>query len=249
VLSPIEPNEPVLSWKITGPGERATLSAVVDEGMRAMSISISDVHGVTGFVLPGDRVDFMLTRDGYTDILLQNIRILAIDQRADQPTSGRTATVEVNTIDAQKLTLAQTAGTLSLALRAAGSVEAAAPRRITMSDLGPAFEIYSDAQDGEAGLTAVDLLAKNMEETFQAIETRINQMGQEFRGTQPIDTEAMAFDPNARVGVIRGMSRSEYDVPKLNGEEDAEAASSADEGAEAASTSDVAANERAGASN
>jgi hypothetical protein len=71
-------------------------------------------------------------------------------------------------------------GTLSLALRAAGSVEAAAPRRITMSDLGPAFEIYADAQDGEGEETAVDLLAKNMEETFQAIETRINQMGQEF---------------------------------------------------------------------
>jgi pilus assembly protein CpaB len=240
VLSPIEPNEPVLSWKVTGPGERATLSAVVDEGMRAMSISISDVHGVTGFVLPGDRVDIMLTRNNYTDILLQNIKILAIDhladQRADQPKSGRTATVEVNTVDAQKLTLAQTAGTLSLALRAAGSVDAAAPRRITMSDLGPAFEIYEDAQDGEVEETAVDLLARNMEETFKAIETRINQMGQEFRGTQPIDTEAMAFDPNAKVGVIRGMSRSEYDVPKH-------------EGAEAASTADVAANERAGASN
>jgi pilus assembly protein CpaB len=243
VLSPIEPNEPVLSWKVTGPGERATLSAVVDDGMRAMSISISDVHGVTGFVLPGDRVDIMLTRNSYTDILLQNIKILAIDhladQRADQPKSGRTATVEVNTVDAQKLTLAQTAGTLSLALRAAGSVEAAAPRRITMSDLGPAFEIYSEAQDGEGEQTAVDLLAKNMEETFQAIETRINQMGQEFRGTQPIDTGAMPFDPNARVGVIRGMSRSEYDVPKLN----------ADEGADAASSANVAATEGGRSSN
>jgi pilus assembly protein CpaB len=232
VLSAIEPNEPVLSWKVTGPGERATLSAVVDDGMRAMSISINDVHGVTGFVLPGDRVDIMLTRDQYTDILLQNIKILAIDhladERADQPKSGKTATVEVNTVDAQKLTLAQTAGTLSLALRASGSVEAAAPRRITMKDLGPAFEIYAEAQDGEGGETAVDLLARNMEETFQAIETRINQMGQEFRGTQPIDTGAMPFDPNARVGVIRGMSRQEYDVPKLNGDAGAEAASSAD---------------------
>jgi len=249
VLSPIEPNEPVLSWKVTGPGERATLSAVVDDGMRAMSISISDVHGVTGFVLPGDHVDVMLTRDSYTDILLQNIKILAIDhladQRADQPTSGRTATVEVNTVDAQKLTLAQTAGTLSLALRAAGSVEAAAPRRITMKDLGPAFEIYSEAQDGEGEEeTAVDLLARNMEETFQAIETRISQMGQEFRGTRPIDTDAMPFDPNASVGIIRGMARQEYDVPKLNADGGA-----ADEGAEAASSADVAANGSAEAAN
>jgi pilus assembly protein CpaB len=214
VLSPIELDEPVLSWKVTGPGERATLSAVVDDGMRAVSISINDVHGVTGFVLPGDRVDIMLTRNNYTDILLQNIKILAIDhladERADQPKSGKTATVEVNTVDAEKLTLAQTAGTLSLALRAAGSVEAVAPRRGDFPNdplrcgypYGPcdAFEIYSDAKEreGEEEEAAVDLLHKNMEETFQAIEERIRQMGKEFRGTQPIDTGAMPFDPNAR---------------------------------------------------
>jgi pilus assembly protein CpaB len=92
VLSPIEENEPVLSWKVTGPGERATLSAVVDDGMRAMSVRINDVLGVAGFVLPGDRVDIMLTRDNYTDILLQNVKILAIDQIADErPTSRRPA--------------------------------------------------------------------------------------------------------------------------------------------------------------
>jgi hypothetical protein len=128
---------------------------------------------------------------------------------------------------------------LSLALRSAGSVEAAQPRRITLSDLGPAFEIYADAKDGEGEQTAVDLLARNMEETFQAIETRITQMGQAFTGTQPLDTGAMPFDPNARVGVIRGMNRQEYDVPKLHG----------DEGANAASSADLAANEAAEASN
>jgi pilus assembly protein CpaB len=232
VLSPIEASEPVLSWKVTGPGERATLSAVVEDGMRAMSVRINDVLGVAGFVLPGDRVDIMLTRDNYTDILLQNVKILAIDQTADErhdkPKTGKTATVEVNTVDAQKLTLAQTVGSLSLALRAAGSVKAAAPRRVTMSDLGPAYEIYADAKDEEsAEETAVDLLAKNVESGFRAMETRISQMGEEFtRKIQPLDTEAMAFDPNARVGVIRGMKREEYRVPKQNA--DAEAAPDTD---------------------
>jgi pilus assembly protein CpaB len=51
VLSPINANEPVLSGKTTGPGERAALAPVLEEGMRVMSISISDVHRVTGFVL------------------------------------------------------------------------------------------------------------------------------------------------------------------------------------------------------
>ena len=55
VLSAIEPNEPIYKWKVTGAGARATLSAVVDEGMRAVSIQINDVLGVAGFVLPGDR--------------------------------------------------------------------------------------------------------------------------------------------------------------------------------------------------
>jgi pilus assembly protein CpaB len=240
VLSPIEPNEPVLSWKITGPGEPATRSAVVDYGKRAMSISISDVHGVAGFVLPGDRVDIMLTRADYTDILLQNIKILAIDHLADQPKSVRTATVEVNTVDAQMLTLAQTAGTLSLDLRAAGPVGAAAPRRGDFPNdplrcdfpygRCDAFMIYGEGEED----TAVDLLAKKIEETFQAIETRINQMGQEFRGTHPIDTGTMAFDPNAREGVIRGMSRSEYEVPKLNSDTQLENRSSSGKCAAAA---------------
>jgi pilus assembly protein CpaB len=125
VLSPIEANEPVLSWKISGPGERATLSAVVTEGMRAIAIKINDVLGVAGFVLPGDRVDIMLTRrgggGGYTDLLLQSVKVLAIDQladeRSDKPDVAKTVTIEVDTEDAQKLTLAQTVGTLSLALR------------------------------------------------------------------------------------------------------------------------------------
>src|ERR1035438_9921989 len=62
VLTAIEPNEPVLSLKITGPGERATLSALVKPGMKAGTSRVNYVEGVGGFVLPGDRVDVVLTR-------------------------------------------------------------------------------------------------------------------------------------------------------------------------------------------
>ena len=172
-----------------GPGEGSTLSAVVDDGMRAMSVRINDVLGVAGFVLPGDRVDIMLTRGNFTDILLQNVKILAIgqstDERAEKPSLAKTATVEVNTVDAQKLTLAQTVGTLSLALRAAGSVEAAAPRRITMGDLGPAYEIYADAQEEKS-------------EAEIAVERRIKKVVEEFnRKTWPIN-DGLKFNPNVR---------------------------------------------------
>jgi pilus assembly protein CpaB len=193
VLSPVEPNQPVLSWKITGPGERATLSARVDEGMRAMSIPINNVYGVKGLVLPGYHFEILLTRNGYTELLLQNIKVLAIDHPAAQPKSGKTATVEVNSIDAHKLALAQTAGTLSLVLRAPGTEVLWA---IKMRDLGPAYEVYTEAREGEGEEeTTVDLLDKNMEETFQAIENRIGQMGQEFRGTQ-----TLPFVPSGQFG-------------------------------------------------
>ena len=57
VLSAIEVNEPILKWKITGPGQRASLSSLIDPGLKAVTIRVNDVFGVAGFVLPGDRVD------------------------------------------------------------------------------------------------------------------------------------------------------------------------------------------------
>ena len=89
VLTAIEPNEPVLTLKITGPGQRATLSALVKPGMKAVTIRVNDVEGVGGFVLPGDRVDVVLTRQidkgsATTEVVLQNTKVLAVDQIADE---------------------------------------------------------------------------------------------------------------------------------------------------------------------
>lgn len=64
VLTPIAPNEPILGWKVSGPGARAGLSSLVQPGMRAATIRINDTSGVAGFVLPGDRVDVFYTRGG-----------------------------------------------------------------------------------------------------------------------------------------------------------------------------------------
>ena len=144
VLSPIEPNEPVLGSKLTGPGQRATLSAVLHEGMKAVTVRVSDIEGVAGFVLPGDRVDILLTRrvdkGGTTDVVLQNMRVLAIDQladeRTDKPAVVKAVTLEVDTLSAQKLTLASQVGTLALALRKAGEAAAGDQRRVSTEDLG-----------------------------------------------------------------------------------------------------------------
>jgi pilus assembly protein CpaB len=152
VLTPIEANEPILASKITGAGQRATLSAVLQDGMKAVTIRVNDVEGVAGFVLPGDRVDVVLTRQqdknlAATDVVLQNVRVLAADQvadeRADKPSLAKAITLEVEVTAAQKLALAATVGTLSLALRKAGESTAANTRRITLSDL-PRTEISDD---------------------------------------------------------------------------------------------------------
>ncbi|HTJ57245.1 MAG TPA: Flp pilus assembly protein CpaB [Devosiaceae bacterium] len=146
VLTAISSNEPILNWKVTGAGQRATLSAVLDKGMSAVSIRVNDVAGVAGFVLPGDRVDILLSRrtndQSFVDVLLQNIKVLAIDQTADDrkenPTVAKAVTVQVSTVDAQKLTLAAGVGELSLALRQVGANADDSTGRVSLADLSGA---------------------------------------------------------------------------------------------------------------
>ncbi len=144
VLAGIEANEPVLRTKITGAGQRATLSAVIEPGRRAATIRVNDVEGVAGFVLPGDRVDVLMTRQlergsGNTDVVLQNVKVLAVDQLADdstdRPSLAKAVTLEVDTTGAQKLSLASSIGSLSLSLRKAGEAELEGTRRVSISDL------------------------------------------------------------------------------------------------------------------
>lgn len=146
-LAPIEVDEPILAAKVTGPGERPTLSALVKDNMRALTVPVDEVFGVAGFILPGDRVDVMVTRTlkagdpttSQADVLVQNVRVLAIDQQADQrldaPSVSSAVTLEVDSEMAQKLALGGSIGRLSLALRAAGSAHRADVGSISMADL------------------------------------------------------------------------------------------------------------------
>lgn len=145
VLAAIAPNEPILAAKVTGAGQRATLSAVIQSGKRAMTVRVNDVEGVAGFVLPGDHVDVLLTRQldkdrSTTDIVLQHTRVLAVDQLADdsvdKPSVVKAITLEVDAVAAQKLSLAGSVGSLSLALRKAGETQIENTRRISLGDLG-----------------------------------------------------------------------------------------------------------------
>lgn len=89
--------------------------------MRAVSLRVNDVVGVAGFVLPGNHVDILLTRGGRTEVVLSNIKILAVDQRAsndeNKPQIVRAVTVEVHLEQAETLLSSSTKGSIQLALR------------------------------------------------------------------------------------------------------------------------------------
>ncbi len=143
VLSPLEPSEPVLAAKITGPGERAGLARLITGGHRAVTVRVNDVAGVAGFVLPGDRVDVVLTverdRTTTTHVILQNVRVLSIDQvadeRASEPVVAKAVTLEVDPPGAQKISLAQSLGALSLSLRPSGEADPAEVAAVTLEDV------------------------------------------------------------------------------------------------------------------
>jgi len=168
VLTAIEPNEPVLALKITGPGQRATLSALVKPGMKAVTIRVNDVEGVGGFVLPGDRVDVVLTRQidkgsATTEVVLQGVRVLAVDQIADEraakATVAKSVTLEVSTVEAQKVWLASSVGNLSLLLRKAGDTAESRTRKITLNDLS-SNDIVDKNKDATATVVVTRAAAK-----------------------------------------------------------------------------------------
>jgi pilus assembly protein CpaB len=129
------------------------LSALVKPGMKAVTIRVNDVEGVGGFVLPGDHVDAVLTRqlekgNATTQVVLQNTRVLAVDQTADEraakATVAKSVTLEVDTVDAQKLWLASSVGSLSLLLRKAGETAEIRTRKVTLNDLGTNEPVSTD---------------------------------------------------------------------------------------------------------
>ena len=129
VRTPMVAGEPVLENKVMRKGEGGLMSALLPKGMRALAVKITVESASGGFIMPNDRVDVLLTRrlneQTFTDTVLENVRVLAIDQKyvaddSDTPavSTVETATLEVTPEQARVLTRVQSIGELSLALRA-----------------------------------------------------------------------------------------------------------------------------------
>lgn len=111
--------------RVIDKGEGSSLASLIGENMRALTIRVNDVVGVAGFLLPGDKVDvlntFKTSSGAITEVVLANVKILAIDQTAqnneNRPRVVRAVTVEVSLEQAEELMNARSRGGLQLALR------------------------------------------------------------------------------------------------------------------------------------
>jgi pilus assembly protein CpaB len=139
--------EILLDGRFTEEGEGSTLSSIVAENMRAVSVRVNDVVGVAGFVLPGTRVDVILTGSpterGGTDtakVILENVQVLSAGRQTE--TDGRgtpqdvtVVTLLVTPVDAQRLALATTDGRIQLALRNPTDLERTDPASVSRERL------------------------------------------------------------------------------------------------------------------
>jgi pilus assembly protein CpaB len=150
--TPLFTGEPVVDAKLSAKGAGRGMAAVIPLGMRAVTIQTPNVAaGVAGFILPGNKVDVLLTvrgigpidpTGGSTTTLLQNIEILAVDQRVDAPAGNkvdvkelRSVTLLVTPDQASKVDLGQNLGTLHLSLRNPQDKEPGNTRPATLADL------------------------------------------------------------------------------------------------------------------
>ncbi len=165
-LSMVE-NEPVLPHKIVKKGEAGYMSALLTPGMRAASVGISVDRASGGFILPGDRVDIHITTDVDVEIngqtesrpttmtLMENVRILAIDQKFGEGTGGQfaigsTATVELYPEQARLLILAARLGAVSMTLRSLQDFVEGGPtmaRTDFLIDVLPMDEVFEEGRD------------------------------------------------------------------------------------------------------
>ena len=187
----IEPGEPVLAVKLTGENGRAGLAGIIADGMRAVTIPVDMVNGVGGLVLPGDRVDIVLTRrdreegEQTANIIMENVKVLSIDQeadsRADAAKIAQTVTLETDTEGAQKLALSTSLGRLSLLLRSAGDDETVRSGELSGSD----FDGKKPKQASGSG----NSFASFFKEERKFATVRVIRGEKEFTHTVPIMRE------------------------------------------------------------
>jgi pilus assembly protein CpaB len=159
---PFTAGEPIVKAKIVAPGDHGFLAAVLNPGMRAVSIAVDQTSDVAGFILPGDRVDVLVnltSAEGSSQrkaaqTVLRGVRVIAVDQHPDskdgQPVIARTVTLEVTPKESEIVALAGDMGKLSLSLRSLVASSSAKPTALAAagSSAGTLSDPPVDSIDG-----------------------------------------------------------------------------------------------------
>jgi pilus assembly protein CpaB len=236
VRQPITAGEPVTQGSLVAPGDRGFLAAALGPGMRAITVPVSAKTGVGGFIFPGDRVDLMLTQtvEGdddtqlqTTETILRNLRVLATDQSTESTTTEdgktvvrafRTVTLEVTPRIAEKISVAQTIGTLSLSLRSIADNQNELDRAIAAGEIdlpeGATKEqeeqllrrAMSRPQDGASTFVTGGDVSRFQRRSMPPRQTQPTQMVAPTTYAGAPDTVAVATPAGPVVRVTRGQA-------------------------------------------
>ena len=148
VRRPLGAGEPVLEMALFETGSSGGLPAMITLGRRAVTVKVDSVIGVAGFVTPGAKVDVLATIRRvdheralpYSKVILQNIQVLAVDQKLEEAKTGEpkvvsVVTLEVEPVQAEHLIYAAHEGRLQLAMRSPDDQEVVRTRSIGVVDV------------------------------------------------------------------------------------------------------------------
>lgn len=217
--------EPIMTGRTVKPGEQGFMAAALTAGMRAVSIAITPVAGVAGFVFPGDHVDIIVTHTigrksdtesnerRVSETMIKNVRVLALDQQMNdqviEPKIAQVATLEVTPKQAEIMALITQIGTVSLALRSMANDPAAdkAADQTTTSTMMPSErhavpDVALDAAALAGGIPALPPASDALtwdSDVSQVLQSPVNRSG----ATQ-------------KVQIIRGKESTEtiFDLPQ-----------------------------------
>ncbi len=180
VRRPIAAGETLLEIALFATGSAGGLPSVIKANYRAVSVKVDNVIGVAGFVTPGSRVDVMATIRRidlakalpFAKVILQDIRVLAVDQKLEEVQTGEPAlvsvvTLEVDPLQAEHLIYAAHEGRLQLALRSPGDDKEVVTRSITVADVF--------GEEHSATINQVAVPTKTVVEVIHGSEVRIKK--------------------------------------------------------------------------
>jgi pilus assembly protein CpaB len=204
VISPFVGDEPIIASKVSAPNQRASFSAVIEKGKRAVTVAVDDVRGVAGFIFPGDFVDVVLTRTNnsngpqdFAEVILQHVKVLAIDQmageRQERPTVAKAVTVEASPEQALRILLATNVGKLSLILRQ--------PAEVAIGDLGVR---------GDAAPVTTAVENPRPPPALSQVSYLLPQPPPVVRSPAPPPTEPAT----RKITIVRSVKSEQYEVPR-----------------------------------